>query len=121
MTYRFLTIAAACFVIPAFLFAQDEPKDEEENNMISNGSFETTEGKMKRTGNLEQATGWKSPTEVIADVFTETVAGAPISAPRNQFGDQSALDGINYAGVLWWSYQNKQPRSHTCRPNSRRC
>ncbi|MBK9536029.1 MAG: OmpA family protein [Flavobacteriales bacterium] len=112
MTYRFLTIAAACFVIPAFLFAQDEPKDEEENNMISNGSFETTEGKMKRTGNLEQATGWKSPTEVIADVFTETVAGAPISAPRNQFGDQSALDGINYAGVLWWSYQNKQPRSY---------
>lgn len=112
MTDRLLSIAAAFLIIPSVVLAQDAPIEEDENNLISNGSFELTEGKLKRTGNMEQATGWKSPTEAKADVFTETVSGAPISAPRNQFGDQSALDGVNYAGVLWWSYQNKLPRTY---------
>ncbi len=111
MFLRPCVMASALLLSPMFLAAQEGSK-EDDNNLISNGSFEDVEGKLKRLGNIDQATGWSSPTNEKADVFSETVAGAPISSPRNQFGDQSALDGINYAGVRWWSYQNKQPRSY---------
>ncbi|MEZ4807501.1 MAG: OmpA family protein [Flavobacteriales bacterium] len=111
MTIRTTTLFLSLLLAPLFGSAQDDAK-KDDANMVQNGSFEETEGKLKRLGNIEQATGWKSPTESKADLFSETVAGTPISAPRNQYGDQSALNGINYAGIRWWSYQNKQPRSY---------
>lgn len=81
-------------------------------NLIDNGGFEVLDGKIKRLGYLEECHGWKSPTGKKADLFTETVSGSPISVPRNDRGDQSALNGQNYAGLLWWSYQNKEPRTY---------
>lgn len=105
-----LTLLLAMACLPNTIHAQDDEKKDE--NLIVNGSFEEMDGKLKRLGSIEMAKGWKSPTGVPADLFSETVAGSPVSAPRNQFGDQSALSGVNYAGVLWWSYQNKQPRSY---------
>lgn len=81
-------------------------------NLIENGSFETFEGKLRKKGMVELATGWKSPTGLKADLYSETVAGGAASAPRNERGEQSALSGTNYAGVLWWSYQNKEPRTY---------
>ncbi len=81
-------------------------------NLIDNGGFEVLDGKVKRLGYFEEAHGWKSPTAKKADLFTETVTGSPISVPRNDRGDQSALNGQNYAGLLWWSYQNKEPRTY---------
>ncbi len=108
---RSLAVFSALSAMPLWLVAQDDD-NKDENNLVVNGSFEEVEGKLKRLGSIEMAKGWKSPTGVNADLFSETVAGSPVSAPRNQFGDQSALSGVNYAGVLWWSYQNKQARSY---------
>lgn len=102
------SIAVAC--IPFVLSAQDDKK--EDDNLVPNGSFEEVSGKLKRLGSIEMATGWKSPTAVNADLFSESVAGAPVSAPRSQYGDQSALTGTNYAGLRWWSYAGKEPRSY---------
>ncbi|MDQ3100728.1 MAG: OmpA family protein, partial [Bacteroidota bacterium] len=83
-----------------------------DNNLIENGSFEDYTGKLKRMGSIEMATGWRNATGEPADLFTELVPAAPITAPRNQYGDQSPLTGKNYAGVRWWSFQNKEPRSY---------
>lgn len=95
---------------PLFLLAQgEEPVD---NNMIENGSFEEYTGKLKRMGSLEMATGWKNANGEPADLFTELVPAAPITAPKNEYGDQSPLTGKNYAGIRWWSFQNKEPRSY---------
>ena len=80
-------------------------------NLIENGSFESFEGKLRRLGSIEMAKGWKSPTALKGDLYSESVTG-DASAPRNERGEQSALDGINYAGLLWWSYQNKEARSY---------
>ncbi|MBK8615404.1 MAG: OmpA family protein [Flavobacteriales bacterium] len=93
----------------SLVLAQDVP---DSLNMIENGSFEQVEGKLKRPGSIEMAKGWKSPTAKKADLFSETVANSPISAPRSDRGDQSALSGQNYAGLMWWSYMNKEPRSY---------
>jgi len=93
----------------SLILAQDIP---DSLNMIENGSFEQIEGKLKRLGSLEMAKGWKSPTAKKADLFSESVASSPASAPRSERGDQSALSGQNYAGLMWWSYMNKEPRTY---------
>ncbi len=110
MIMRSTLLLATLLCAPLLLSAQDE--DPDPNNMVPNGSFEDVSGKLKRLGSIEMATGWKSPTSVNADLFSENVPGTPISAPRNQYGDQSALTGVNYAGVRWWSYGGKEPRSY---------
>ncbi|MCB9170056.1 MAG: OmpA family protein [Flavobacteriales bacterium] len=80
-------------------------------NMVPNGSFESVDGKLKRLGSIDMAKPWSSPTEVKADLYSGNVSGAA-SAPQNAFGEQGALSGDNYAGLLWWSYMNKEPRSY---------
>lgn len=105
----FLLASALAFC--SVLLAQETPNPDS-LNLVPNGSFEEVEGKLKRLGSIEMAKGWKSPTAAKADLLSETVANSPISAPRSQFGDQSALKGTNYAGLRWWSYQNKAPRTY---------
>lgn len=107
---RSILLLTALFTLPLGLAAQEE--DDDPNNLVPNGSFENVEGKLKRLGSIEMATGWKSPTGAFADLYSENISGAPISVPRNQFGDQGALTGVNYAGVRWWSYAGKEPRSY---------
>ncbi len=104
-----LVILGTLLLMPVLVPAQDAKDD---NNLVENGGFEEFEGKLKRLGSIEMSKGWKSPTNAKADLFTGTVPGAPVSAPRNEVGDQSALTGENYAGVRWWSYQNKKPRTY---------
>ncbi|HEY0978498.1 MAG TPA: OmpA family protein [Flavobacteriales bacterium] len=98
---------ATLILLPAM--AQDVP---DSLNWIENGGFEQVDGKLKRVGSIEMAKGWKSPTAKKADLYSETVAGSPISVPLNIHGSQSALNGQNYAGLLWWSYLNKEPRTY---------
>jgi outer membrane protein OmpA-like peptidoglycan-associated protein len=115
METRVLASALLTFLLPALLHAQVKDvttTSDEDPNLVVNGSFEDVEGKLRRLGSIEMAKGWTSPTGAPADLFTEMVAGTPISAPRNQFGDQSALTGINYAGLRWWSYQGKENRTY---------
>jgi len=88
----------------------DDPTDS--LNTVTNGGFEEFEGKLKRLGSIEMANSWKSPTLIKADLFSDKVAVGPASAPRNEYGDQGALNGSNYAGLMWWSYMNKEPRAY---------
>ncbi|MFT3886119.1 MAG: OmpA family protein [Flavobacteriales bacterium] len=105
---HFLLLLGSC-ACTLLLRAQEVP---DSLNLIENGSFEQVDGKLKRPGSIEMAKGWKSPTAQKADLFSETVANSPIGAPKNEEGDQSALSGQNYAGLMWWSYMNKEPRSY---------
>lgn len=98
-----------CMVAPS-LSAQQVP---DSLNMVPNGSFEELEGKLRRLGGIESAKGWNSPTAARADLFSESIdANSPAYAPKNAMGFQSALSGINYAGVRWYSYMDKEPRSY---------
>src|SRR5690606_19461467 len=57
--------------------------------------------------------GWSSATNKKVDLFSENATvESTVSTPRNFTGDQMALSGNNYAGVRWWSYQNKEPRTY---------
>jgi len=111
MSIRGLALILPLTIAPVFLLAQDD-EDKKSENLVVNGDFEEVVGKFKRLGSIEVAKGWKSPTTAKADLFSESVPGGVITVPRNQYGDQGALSGSNYAGVRWWSFQNKQPRSY---------
>jgi outer membrane protein OmpA-like peptidoglycan-associated protein len=81
---------------------------------VTNGDFEQLDGKkLKRPGGIQYATGWSSATKKRVDLFSENApVESTVSAPVNFAGEQSALSGTNYAGVRWWSYQNKEPRTY---------
>ncbi|MCB9184677.1 MAG: OmpA family protein [Flavobacteriales bacterium] len=81
---------------------------------VVNGDFEQLDGKkLKRPGGIQYATGWSSATNKKVDLFSENATvESTVSTPRNFTGDQMALSGSNYAGVRWWSYQNKEPRTY---------
>ena len=81
---------------------------------VINGDFEQLDGKkLKRPGGIQYATGWSSATNKKVDLFSENATvESTVSTPRNFTGDQMALSGSNYAGVRWWSYQNKEPRTY---------
>ncbi|MFZ1615741.1 MAG: OmpA family protein [Flavobacteriales bacterium] len=82
-------------------------------NLVENGSFEDLTGKLRRLGGIDAAKGWESPTDSKVDLFSETVASeSPATAPKGAKGFQSALSGLNYAGVRWYSYGDKEPRSY---------
>lgn len=81
---------------------------------VVNGDFEEMDGKkLKRPGGIQYAKGWSSATNKKVDLFSENATvESTVSTPRNFTGDQMALSGSNYAGVRWWSYQNKEPRTY---------
>jgi outer membrane protein OmpA-like peptidoglycan-associated protein len=80
-------------------------------NLVENGSFEQTDGKVKKLGSIESALGWVSPTGVRADLFTPS--GIPeINVPINAYGKEEAKEGTNYAGIYAYSFGDKAPRSY---------
>jgi outer membrane protein OmpA-like peptidoglycan-associated protein len=109
MNFRSLLFLTACTLSTGLIAQEDVP---DSLNLVENGGFEQIEGKLKRFGGIDMAKGWKSPTAKKADLFSETVKGAVISVPKSERGDQGALSGQNYAGLVWWSYMNKEPRTY---------
>lgn len=84
---------------------------QEGENLISNGSFEATDGKVKKLGGIESATGWTSPTGARADLFAPSKV-PDINTPENFYGKEEAREGSNYAGFVAYSVGNKMPRSY---------
>lgn len=81
-------------------------------NLVENGSFESTAGKAKKLGAIDMATGWVSPTGVRADLFTPASKVPDISTPTNIYGTEEPKDGQNYAGIVVYSFNDKMPRSY---------
>jgi len=94
-----LSFAMLCFGS----FAQDS------ENLVPNGSFESTEKNPKRLGSIAYASGWSSPTGVRADLFSGDKI-PDIGAPDNIYGTEAAKDGGNYVGIVAYSYGDKVPQ-----------
>lgn len=84
---------------------------EETTNLVKNGGFEQVEGKLKKRGAIESSVGWISPTKTKADLFSPK-GSEEISVPNNELGKEDALEGSNYAGIVGFSYNDKEPRTY---------
>jgi len=104
--YHIINIAVA-FICSVFI-----GMGQSNDNLISNGSFESVNKEPKKLGNIENALGWYSPTGSRADLFVETKKTPIIATPSNQFGTENPKEGSNYAGIVTFSHNNKVPRSY---------
>lgn len=104
------TLAAWMFCLPLGMMSLTSLAQTE--NLVPNGSFESTSNKVKKLGQIELATGWVSPTGVRADLFTPASKIPEIGTPDNAYGTEAPAEGKNYAGIVTYSYNDKQPRSY---------
>ena len=84
----------------------------QDDNMVLNSSFEETDGKLKRPGEVHIASGWSAGTLGKADLFKKGVKNEAIQVPDNAYGRQKTDEGVSYAGITAYSFQNKAPRSY---------
>ncbi len=85
---------------------------QDDKNLITNPSFESSgKGKLKKLKQISVAADWNSPTGLKADLYS-TEAPMPCSAPDNTVGREHPMDGKRYAGIVAYSYNNKQPRTY---------
>lgn len=82
-----------------------------QENLVENGSFEDTDGKVKKLGGLSSAEGWYSPTAAKPDLYVPSKV-PEINVPQNLYGSEEAKSGGNYAGVVGFSYGDKLPRTY---------
>lgn len=87
-------------------------QDGDDKNLVQNPSFESIDGKLKKLKAIDKAAQWDSPTALKADLFSTEQAGLPCGAPENPLGKESPYDGSNYAGIVMYSYNNKEPRTY---------
>jgi outer membrane protein OmpA-like peptidoglycan-associated protein len=100
-----LLVAVLSLCVGAASFAQDD------KNLVTNPSFESVKGKLKKQKQIAYATNWESPTGLAADLFSASVKEI-VSVPKNTYGNEQALEGENYAGIVAFSYNNKEPRTY---------
>lgn len=106
MKKKYIFGAFLSFAVLGTTVAQDN------ENLVKNGSFEETKGKLKRLKQLDKAEDWFSPTSLRADLFSARAAGTEIGVPQNAYGKEQASDGDNYAGINAYSYRGKEPRTY---------
>ena len=84
-----------------------------QNNLVPNGSFETTEKKVKSgEGEISLALPWISPSlENQADLYS-TGNKKGYGIPTNDRGYMDVDEGVNYAGFRAFSYREKLPRTY---------
>lgn len=99
------TLFVATLALTTMSFAQDE-------NLVQNGSFEQVTGKPKKLGGIATSMGWLVPTGQAADLYVPAVKIPDISTPDNVNGMEEPQDGRNYAGIVAYSYNDKEPRSY---------
>lgn len=86
---------------------------QEGNNLVENGGFENAESnKLRRTGDIKRAEGWISPTGNRADLFSEDAKMPEVMTPDNVYGKEEPKEGVNYAGIITFSYREKEDRTY---------
>jgi outer membrane protein OmpA-like peptidoglycan-associated protein len=97
-------VALVTLSLPLLSTAQD--------NLVQNGGFEANTGKVKKLGQIDFVTGWKSPTGARADIFISDSKMPEIGAPTNVYGTEIPKEGDSYAGIVAFGYQDKVPRTY---------
>jgi outer membrane protein OmpA-like peptidoglycan-associated protein len=86
----------------------------EDDNWVKNGSFEDTgTKKLKKDKSIHFATGWDSPTGLKADLYSKKNDKDVLTGTdANTYGHEKPENGDNYAGLVMYSFGDKQPRTY---------
>ncbi|MBL4710580.1 MAG: OmpA family protein [Flavobacteriales bacterium] len=85
-----------------------------EHNLVPNSSFEDLgkKGKVKDAGEVYLAEPWRSITMNPVDLYSDKTKDLGFSTPENERGEEKARTGSNYAGVNFFGYKGKVPRTY---------
>ncbi len=83
-----------------------------QENLVPNPSFEEVSGKVKEAGAIGLAAPWKSVTMNPVDLYTENAKNDEYATPKNVYGEEKANTGVNYAGLSFFGYNGRMPRSY---------
>ncbi len=84
----------------AALLAATVQLQAQENNLVLNGSFETTSGTLHGRGGFAQADSISSPNNTSVDLYSKNACGSDYDVPSNYMGTQESNAGGNYAGII---------------------
>lgn len=104
-THNILTAIAALVFITATA---------QENNLVMNGSFEATNGKVHGRAEYYKADSISSSNNTTIDLYTTDACGSDFAVPNNYMGSQGSKNGENYVGITAYYGQetgilNNQP------------
>ncbi len=86
---------------------------QEAENLVVNPSFEDAQSrKIRRIGDIERAEGWSSATGNRADLYSAEAGAPDVLTPENIYGKEEPKTGINYAGIIAYSYREKENRTY---------
>jgi outer membrane protein OmpA-like peptidoglycan-associated protein len=86
---------------------------QEAENLVINPSFEDAQSrKIRRIGDIDKAEGWSSATGDRADLFSAEANAPDVLTPENIYGKEEPKSGINYAGLVAYSYREKENRTY---------
>lgn len=85
-----------------------------EFNLVPNPSFEDIgkKGKVEDKGQVFLADPWTSVTMNPVDLYSVNTKTEDFSTPNNKRGEEKARTGSNYAGVNFFGYKGKGPRTY---------
>jgi outer membrane protein OmpA-like peptidoglycan-associated protein len=83
-----------------------------QTNLVPNPAFQTVVKKVKTEGQISLAEPWTSPTLAQGDLYISKTKNMMIGVPDNAYGAEKPMVGDNYAGILAYSYKNKEPRGY---------
>lgn len=82
-----------------------------QKNLVPNGSFDEVDKKIKAGGQIDMATGWSSPHDLKADLYSKDAKIEDFMAPENTNGKEEPWDGNGFAGIYTYAYKNASPNS----------
>lgn len=72
----------------------------QDSNMIMNGSFESTEGKVHGRAEYDRALNISSSNNTSVDLYSTDACRSDFDVPENYWGNQGSKTGNNYAGII---------------------
>jgi len=101
------TLLIACSLLLSVVISAQEA-----HNLVPNPSFEEVDGKIKEGGEINLALPWRSVTYSSVDLYSEDAKNDDFGVPENKYGKEKARTGKNYAGVSFYGYRGRMPRSY---------
>jgi outer membrane protein OmpA-like peptidoglycan-associated protein len=99
-----IALLTNCLLLITVLTAQ--------TNLVPNPSFEEVEGKLKQGGQVDLAAPWRSITMNPVDLYSAETKDDEYGVPENKYGAEKARTGNNYAGVSFFGYRGRLPRTY---------
>lgn len=93
-------------------FTSMAQNEDNEYNLVINPSFEEVDGKLRGSGQIMLAEPWKSMTMNPVDLYSADAKDDNFGVPENKYGKEKAKTGENYAGVSFFGYKGRLPRTY---------